>query len=80
MSAAPRTVVTGGTRGIGAAVVRRLARTSEGDRPGHELVALGREPRREPPPWVRSLPPHEQAVRFDACDVTDAGAVRQAPA
>jgi 3-oxoacyl-[acyl-carrier protein] reductase len=78
VSAAPRTLVTGGTRGIGAAVVRRLARNAEGSRPGHEVVALGRTQRPEPPPWARSLRPHDEAVRFDGCDVTDAAGVAQA--
>lgn len=78
LSSAPRTVVTGGTRGIGAAVVRRLAARPDGSEPGHEIVALGRAPRPEPPPWARALHPHDEAVRFDACDVTDAAAVSQA--
>ena len=75
---APRTVVTGGTRGIGAAVVRRLARAAEGSLPGHRVVALGRNPRQEPPPWARGLHPHDRAVAFDACDVTDPAAVAAA--
>ena len=36
---AARTVVTGGTRGIGAAVVKRLARRSQAGLAGHEVVA-----------------------------------------
>ena len=75
---APRTVVTGGTRGIGAAVVRRLARCPEGNRPGHEVVALGLTERAEAPAWSQELGQHVQAVTFDACDVADPTASSEA--
>ena len=56
----PRTVVTGGTRGIGAAVARRLAAD------GHEVIALGRREGRAP------VAP---GVRMDAADMVDPAAV-----
>jgi NAD(P)-dependent dehydrogenase (short-subunit alcohol dehydrogenase family) len=67
-----RTVVTGGTRGIGAAVVRRLARSPEGRLAGHEVVALGFARRPEPPNWTSELGANRRTVTFDACDVSDA--------
>ena len=75
---APRTVVTGGTRGIGAAVVRRLARCPDGSLQGHEVVALGFAGRTEPPAWSQGLGQHLRAVSFDACDVTDPQATGRA--
>lgn len=71
----PRTLVTGGTRGIGAAVVRRLARAGA---EGHELVALGREPRT--PSWAAALGEHAAAVRFDGAECADLEATRAAAA
>lgn len=77
-SQALRTVVTGGTRGIGAALVKRLARCPDGALPGHELVALGSVTRSEPPAWSQELGRNLSAVTFDACDVADPEATSRA--
>ena len=59
MASPPRTLVTGGTRGIGAAVARRLAAC------GHQVTALGRRQRAAIAP----------GVTMDAADVTDPAAL-----
>jgi 3-oxoacyl-[acyl-carrier protein] reductase len=59
----PRTLITGGTRGIGAAVARRLQRD------GHEVVALGR---------TSSAASPAPGVRVDHADVSVVQAVAAA--
>jgi 3-oxoacyl-[acyl-carrier protein] reductase len=68
-----RTVITGGTRGIGAAVARKLARKG-----GQEVTALGRGPVNERPSWTADLGEHDGAVRFDHAEGTDPEAVEAA--
>jgi NAD(P)-dependent dehydrogenase (short-subunit alcohol dehydrogenase family) len=74
----PRTVVTGGTRGIGAAVVRRLARIGAEAASSHEVVALGHEAGSEAPELLECLGEQAPAVRVDGCDVADPTAVAAA--
>ena len=62
VSARPRTIITGGTRGIGAAAARRLAAI-------HDVVALGRAGAHEPP---------APGIRVDVAEATDAAAVEAA--
>jgi len=61
----PRTLITGGTRGIGAAVARRLVAD------GHDVIALGRR--------SGAVAPHA-GVRVDHAEATDACAVLAATA
>jgi 3-oxoacyl-[acyl-carrier protein] reductase len=70
----PRTVVTGGMRGIGAATVRRLA----GRVPRHEVVAWGRRPPAEAPPWIAALRAGGGTVSTDGAEAADARAVAAA--
>jgi 3-oxoacyl-[acyl-carrier protein] reductase len=65
LTPAPRTVVTGGTRGIGAAVAGRLAAA------GHDIIALGRAP-------GHPTRPAAGGVRVDHADVADPAALASA--
>lgn len=63
----PRTVVTGGSRGIGAAVCRRLLTAT----PPHEVIALGRRRPPSPPAWADELGPAASRLRSDHAEATD---------